>query len=226
MLRLNIALPAGRDTILEPGDRIRAVGEPTRLDALEKALGHRETSIFETDMLGLMSGILAGVIIGLIPWPITKNIVAVKLGMAGGPLLVSLLAGHFGRIGPISNRIPASARFLLREFGLVLFLAYAGSKAGEHFVATFQQSGLAVLSLSLMTVLVPVTLGFTVAYAVYRRDMVFSLGLVCGGMTSTPALGTLISSLRTQEPALSYAAIYPLALIAVTAAAQLMAMLL
>ena len=226
VLRLNISLPPGRDMVLEPGDRIRAVGDPKQLDALERALGHREASIFETDMLGLVSGILAGVILGLIPWPLTKSIGAIKLGLAGGPLFVSIVAGHFGRIGPISNRIPSSARFLLREFGLVLFLAYAGSKAGVHFVETFRESGMAVIVMSLVTVLVPVVSGFLVAFAVYRYDLTFSLGLICGGMTSTPALGTLISSLKTQEPAIAYAAIYPLALIAVTAVAQVMAMVL
>jgi putative transport protein len=169
---------------------------------------------------------LVGVAIGLIPWPITESIAPVRLGVAGGPLLVSLLAGHFGKIGPISNRIPASARFLLREFGLVLFLAYAGSRAGEHFVETFAQNGGAVLLLAFLTVFIPVLFGFAIAYWVYRYDLAFSLGLVCGGMTSTPALGVLISSLRTQQPALSYAAIYPLALIAVTAAAQIMALVL
>lgn len=226
LLRLNIALPVGRGMHLEPGDRIHIVGEPARLDELEEALGHREGSIWETDMLGLVSGMLVGVAIGLIPWPITESIAPVRLGVAGGPLLVSLLAGHFGKIGPISNRIPASARFLLREFGLVLFLAYAGSRAGEHFVETFAQNGGAVLLLSFLTVFIPVLVGFAVAYWVYRYDLAFSLGLVCGGMTSTPALGVLISSMRTQQPALSYAAIYPLALIAVTVAAQIMALVL
>lgn len=226
VMRLGIALPPGRDMTLEPGDRIRAVGEPSQLEELERALGHREQSVFETDMLGLVSGILAGVVLGLIPWPISRAIGSIKLGLAGGPLFVSILAGHFGKIGPISNRIPTSTRFLLREFGLVLFLAYAGSRAGVHFVETFQQSGAAVILTSLAIVLVPVILGFFVAFVVYRYDLAFSLGLVCGGMTSTPALGTLISSLKTQEPAIAYAAIYPLALIAVTAAAQVMAMLL
>jgi len=226
VVRLGIALAPGRDMALEPGDRIRAVGEPNQLEELEQALGHREQSIFETDMLGLVSGILAGVILGLIPWPISGAIGSLKLGLAGGPLFVSILAGHYGKIGPISNRIPASARFLLRELGLVLFLAYAGSKAGVNFVETFRQSGVAVLVTSLVIVLVPVALGFVTAFVVYRYDLTFSLGLICGGMTSTPALGTLISSLKTQEPAIAYAAIYPIALIAVTATAQVMALLL
>ncbi len=226
LLRLNISLPVGGGVYLEPGDRIRAVGGREHLDALERALGHREASIFETDMLGLLSGVLAGVVVGLIPWPISESFAPVKLGLAGGPLLISLLAGHFGKIGPISNRIPASARFLLRELGLVLFLAYAGSRAGEHFLATFQQNGMEVIALAVLSVAVPVVVGFTFAYWVYRYDMMFSLGLVCGGMTSTPALGALIGSVRSQDPALSYAAIYPLALIAVTAASQIMALLL
>lgn len=223
LLRLNFEIPAGRGVLLEPGDRIHVVGDPSRLGDLERAVGHREGSIWETDMLGLISGMLLGVVLGLIPWPLTESIAPVRLGMAGGPLFVSLLAGHFGKIGPISNRIPASSRFLLREFGLVLFLANAGSRAGEHFVETFAQNGGAVILLSLVTVFIPVLVGFAVAYWVYRYDLAFSLGLVCGGMTSTPALGVLISSMRSQQPALSYAAIYPLALIAVTLAAQIMA---
>jgi putative transport protein len=226
LLRLNIALPVGKSMRLEPGDRIRIVGEPEHLDALEDALGHREGSIYETDMLGLISGMLVGVIIGLIPWPISSGMAPVKLGLAGGPLLMSLLAGHFGKIGPISNRIPASARFLLRELGLVLFLAYAGSRAGEHFVSTFAQYGGSVIILAAFTVMMPVIVGFAVGYWVYRYDIGFTLGLLCGGMTSTPALGTLLGSMKSQEPAIAYAAIYPLALIAVTAVTQAMALLL
>jgi putative transport protein len=226
VLRLNISLSPGRNRVLEPGDRIRVVGNPQQLDKLEKTLGHREASIFETDMLGLSSGILAGIVLGLIPWKLTGSMGALKLGLAGGPLFMSIIAGHFGKIGPISNRIPASARFLLREFGLVLFLAYAGSKAGEHFVETFVQSGGAVVAMAIVTMLVPIFIGFVVAYWVYRYDLSFSLGLICGGMTSTPALGTLISSLKSQEPAVGYAAIYPIALIAVTISAQMMALFL
>jgi putative transport protein len=224
--RMNFSLTVGRDTDLEPGDRIRAVGTPENLDSLEKKLGHSESSIFETDMLGLMSGLVAGVILGLIPWQISSSMAAVKLGLAGGPLFISLLVGHFGRIGPMSNRIPASARFLLRELGLVLFLAYAGTKAGEKFIVTLQQSGIEVLFASLIIVLIPVLLGFFVSYYVYKYELTFALGLICGGMTSTPALGALVSSLRSQEPALGYAAIYPLSLIAVTVVSQLMALLL
>ena len=226
VFRQGIPLVVGRDMELEPGDRIRAVGEPAHLAALEAELGHSDTSIFETDMLGLAAGLLAGVVLGLVPWYLSENISSVKLGLAGGPLLVSLLVGHFGRIGPMTNRVPASARFLLRELGLVLFLAYAGASAGARFVETFRQSGPEVLATSLAIVTVPVVLGFVVAYYVYRYERDFSLGLVCGGMTSTPALGALVSSVQSQEPVLGYASIYPLALIGVTVVAQMMALLL
>ena len=224
--RQGIPLVVGRDMELEPGDRIRVVGEPGRLSSLESELGHSETSIFETDMLGLISGLMVGVILGLIPWYLSDAISSVKLGLAGGPLLVSLLVGHFGRIGPMNDRVPDSTKFLLREFGLVLFLAYAGAKAGERFVETFQQSGPELVLAAFLVVLVPVVLGFISAYYVYRYERDFVLGLICGGMTSTPALGALVSSVRSQEPALAYAAIYPFSLIAVTVVAQAMALLL
>lgn len=146
----------------------------------------------------------------------------VSLGTSGGTLVAGLLIGHFGRIGKIDCRVTKDALNFFRELGLVLFLIGAGVPGGinfiEHVKLTYFIYG------AVMTV-VPMVAGFLVAKYVFKLSIFNNLGSITGGMTSTPALGTLISTTGTDEVASAYAATYPIALVSVVLLSKLIILL-
>lgn len=148
-----------------------------------------------------------------------------SLGTAGGPLFAGLIIAHFGRIGNISLTVPEKTLKILRELGLCMFLLGAGVDAGQDFVSILATNGVMLFVEGIIIVLVPIIVGTIVATKVFKLDLLSTLGSVCGGMTSTPALGTLIQATGSEDVGVSYAATYPFALIVITIASQFMAML-
>jgi putative transport protein len=147
---------------------------------------------------------------------------AFSLTTTGGYLLVSLVFGHFGKMGKINLMPPAATLRVFREFGLMLFLIGAGIAGGAKFVECFQP--IYFLYGALMTI-TPMVIGFLFAKYVLKLSLLNSLGSLTGGMTSTPALGTLINVSGTEDVASAYAATYPIALIAVVLASQFLVMI-
>jgi len=145
-----------------------------------------------------------------------------SLGISGGPLFAGIIIGHFRRIGNIDIRVPAKTLSVLRELGLMLFLVGAGTDAGTGFVAVLKEYGGVLFLQGALITLLPMLIGCIVARFIFKLDVLSMLGCICGGMTSTPALGSLISSAKTEDVAVSYAATYPFALICVVIAAQLL----
>ncbi len=180
-------------------------------------------SYFELDSFGIGAFCLAavcGVLLGAIKIPLTSAGLSgstFSLTTTGGTLIVSLIFGHFGHIGPVSITIKNTTAKVFREFGLALFLMGAGIAGGARFVEYFKP--VYFLYGVLMTVL-PMILGFLFAKYVLKLSLLNNLGSITGGMTSTPALGTLINVAKTEDVASSYAATYPIALIAVVLVAQ------
>lgn len=149
-----------------------------------------------------------------------------SLGSAGGPMLVGLFFGHYRRCGLLSLDVPGATLKTMREFGLIMFLIGAGTGAGKGFVSILSQHGLSLFLYGLLMTLLPMVVGFFAAYRLLGLGVLNSLGSICGGMTSTPALGTLISVSGTDAVAASYAATYPVALVGVILAAQFISILL
>jgi putative transport protein len=218
--RHDIEFVPGPDEKLQFGDALTAVGEAEALLQFTQYAGHRERTIDETDLISLVVGLALGVVLGQVRFNLGNQSLA--LGMAGGPLLVGLLLGHFGRIGPVAGYIPRAARFLLSEIGLALFLAHAGAQAGSQLLPVVRQHGPALLGGSLLILLVPLVVGCLLARFTLRMNALQMLGGMCGAMTSTPALGVISSSVDSNLPTTSYATVYPLALILVTLMAPLL----
>jgi putative transport protein len=199
---------------LQFSDALTVVGERDALDRLAKYAGHREQSLDETDLISLATGLVFGVLLGSVEFSYGGG--SISLGLAGGPLVVGLLLGHFGRIGPIVGYMPRAARWLCAEVGLALFLAHAGSQAGSEFVSVVSQHGLQLGAGAVAILAVPLAVGFLMARYVLRIGILEMLGGICGAMTSTPGLGVVTSQVATSSPATSYAAVYPVALIIIT----------
>ncbi len=143
-----------------------------------------------------------------------------SLGTSGGPLIAGLILGHFGHAGKISFHVEKSVLECLREFGLALFLIGAGVEAGAGFIEILKEHGLILFVYGALITLIPMIVGYFVATKLMKLSLFNTLGSLCGGMTSTPALGTLIRVTGTDDVASAYAATYPVALVFVVLACQ------
>ncbi|PIQ86688.1 MAG: hypothetical protein COV74_03730 [Candidatus Omnitrophica bacterium CG11_big_fil_rev_8_21_14_0_20_45_26] len=206
--------------VLEAGDEIRTSGAPADLERFSQLVGRDRQTVYETDFLSFALGLVIGVLIGFIKIPLGGQL-SVGLGVAGGPLIAGLLFGHMGRFGQVTGHMPRAASFLTEELGLYIFLAVAGSLAGEHFVEVFVKHGFVLILSGLLITLIPVVVSVLVARFIFRMNMLVILGMICGGMTSTPALGIISSHTKSDIPALAYASIYPIAVVVTTLMAQI-----
>ena len=200
--------------MVEYGDALTAVGEREKLEEFAAYVGHRARLFDETDLISVGLGLLTGIVVGLVELRLGEASFA--LGLAGGPLIVGLLLGHFGRVGPVKGHLPRAAHRLMQEAGLILFLASAGEAAGGGLAETLAQFGPQLLGAALLTAIVPLAAGFAVGRRVLGLSVLETLGAVCGGMTSTPGLGAITSQIDADAPVISYAAAYPAALILMT----------
>ena len=199
---------------------IDAAGKPLGRTAVAAADEKKyEGKLIEMDEFGFMPFALAaviGVLVGSI------KIGTFSLTTTGGCLLTALIFGHFARIGKISIMPAASTLKVFREFGLMLFLIGAGISGGAEFIAEFQA---VYFVYGVIITIIPMIVGFLFAKYVLKLPLLNNLGSITGGMTSTPALGTLIGVSKTEDVASAYAATYPFALIAVVLASQFIILL-
>ena len=198
--------------------------------SMEKNVHHdmsadKHMELDEFGFFPFMIATIAGILIGKLVIPLPAG-ASFTLGTSGGPLLAGLVMGHFMHVGPVSISVPKPTLETLREFGLVLFLMGAGTNAGKGFVEILAQYGIALFFLGALMTLLPMVIGYVLATKIFSMDILNSLGSICGGMTSTPALGTLLAVTKTEAVAASYAATYPVALIFVVLSSQFISILL
>ena len=191
------------------------------LKAYEGKLIHLD----ECGLFPLTSCIALGILLGNVKIPLPGG-AEFSLGTTGGPLIVGLLFGHFAHIGPLDISVPVPILKTLRELGLMLFLIGAGVSGGAGFVETLQQEGPMLFVYGALMTLVPMFVGYFIASKLMKLSLFNNLGSITGGMTSTPALGTLISVAGTDDVASAYAATYPIALVSVVLCSQFIVLLL
>lgn len=200
------------DTMLELGDRIRVVSKNEKLIALTKYFGDSVKALAETDFLSISAGIVAGVLLGSIPVPLPNGTVF-KLGYAGGPLIVALILGRLHRTGSITWTLPFNANLVLRQVGLVLFLAVIGTKAGYAFGETLKTGGLAVIAAgALLTTAVTVG-GILIGYKYLKLSMACVMGIISAVGTQPACLGYANQMAQNEQPNVAYATVYPASLI-------------
>ena len=177
--------------------------------------------------LPIFVGIILGVILGSIPFSIPGMPAPVKLGLAGGPLLVALFLRRYGRIGPIVLYVPQSASFMLREVGITLFLACVGLKVGGRFVETIASGdGLYWMGLGAIITVVPLLMVGLVARIFYKMNFMVLCGLLAGSMTDPPALSFANQMAVTDAPSVTYASVYAWAMFLRIITAQAVALFL
>lgn len=227
VLRADVEVTAVPDLRLQFGDFLHVVGDETNIAKAADVLGNSLKVLNETNFIPVFLGILLGVAAGLVPLHFPGLPVPVRLGLAGGPLVLAILLGRLGRLGPLVWTMPATASTAMREMGIVLFLACVGLKAGEQFVPMLlSQDGLLLLAGAAVITLVPLLLVGVFARLVLRTNFVALCGVLAGGMTDPPALAFANTISKSDAPSVAYATVYPLTMLLRIMSAQLLVLLL
>lgn len=214
------------DTVLELGDRVRVLTRREQIEAVTKFFGDSYRAVSEVDILAFSLGLALGLLLGLAPLPLPGG-VTLKLGLAGGPLVVALILSALERTGPLVWSVPYSANMTLRQIGLVLFLAGVGTRAGYAFVSTLSQgSGWTIFLAGAAVTLVSALALLWIGYRVLKIPMGLLTGMLAGLQTQPAVLGYAVEQARNDLPNIGYATVYPLATIAKIILAQVVLALL
>ena len=210
--RAGVELVASSSASLQFGDILNLVGRPEAIDAVAAELGNAQQKLQQVQMLPVFIGIGLGVLLGSIPLFIPGFPAALKLGLAGGPLIMALILGRIGSIGKLYWFMPPSANLALRELGIVLFLAVVGLKSGGDFVATLTQGdGLSWIAYGIFITAIPLLTVGILARMLAKMNYLTLCGMLAGSMTDPPALAFANNLHATSgAAALSYATVYPL----------------
>lgn len=212
---------------LQFGDHLTAVGPKAGLQTVEAELGNSPDTLNRPQLVPIFLGIVLGVAVGSIPLTIPGLHSTLRIGLAGGPMIAAIVLAQFGNIGSVIWYMPAAANQLFRDFGLAVFLACVGLRAGDHFLQQLTQSGgLALVVWGVLITVLPVLIVGCLARLLWKMNYVTLAGWVAGAMTSSPALLFAGELAQSDAPALAYAAVAPLAMLAPILCAQLLVLLL
>jgi putative transport protein len=208
---------------LQFGDVLRIVGGEADIARAAQEIGNSMKALNHTNFGAVFVGIAVGVLVGLLPLQFPGVPVPVRLGIAGGPLLAGIFLSHFGRIGPVVWYMPENANTALREFGIVLFLACVGLKAGAHFMEVILRGdGLLWMGCAAAITLLPLLLVGAFGRLVLKLNFMNLCGLLAGSMTDPPALAFANATAGSDAPSVAYAAVYPLTMLLRIVVAQLL----
>lgn len=223
--RAGVDLIADSRLQLQLGDRVTIVGSEAAIANVEKVLGNSLKRLREPNLISIFIGIALGVLVGSIPFMIPGIPQPVKLGLAGGPLIVAILISKFGPKYKMVTYTTMSANLMLREIGIAIFLACVGLAAGENFVETVVNGGYKWIGYGVIITVVPVLIIGTIGRKVYKLNYYTLMGMLSGSMTDPPALAFANSTAGNDIPAVSYATVYPLTMFLRVITAQLMILL-
>lgn len=225
--RAGIDLLPSRSLRLQLGDKLTIVGDARAIENVSKILGNESKALKNPNLISIFIGIVLGIVLGSIPIAIPGISMPVKLGIAGGPIIVGILMGSFGPRFHIATYTTRSANLMLRQFGLTLYLAGLGLSAGNGFFETvFSWEGLKWVAISLSLSMIPVLLMGFAAAKIFKMDYADNIGMLCGGMANPFALDYAYSDSEGDDPAAVYATVYPANIFLRVISAQLIIMLL
>jgi putative transport protein len=221
--RMRLPVPRSPELVIKKGDVVTVVGPASHIELLGDAFGHVERELVETDMLTFAFGITFGVLLGLLS--VSIGGVSIGLGSAGGLLASGLIVGLLRSIRPTFGRLPPAARWLLMEFGLLLFMAGVGLRAGQDIVETFLSAGPTLIGMGVVVTTVPVLLGYAFGRRVLGIEPVLLFGAITGAMTSGASLSIVTGAAKSDAPALGYTGTYAFANILLTIAGSVILLL-
>ena len=208
--RSGIDLSPSPDLALKFGDKLMVVGEKEGIKGVARLLGNNAKKLSDTDFFPM--GIVLGVLFGKLNISFSDTL-SFSPGLTGGVLMVALVLSAVGKTGPIIWSMSGPANQLLRQLGLLLFLAEVGTSAGKNLVATFQESGLLMFGVGAAITVVPMLVAVIVGRLVFKINILDLLGTITGGMTITPGLAAADSMVDSNIPSVAYATVYPIAMV-------------
>ena len=221
--RSGVQLLATPDLTLQLGDRLTVVGEQEAIRNVERILGNAVKSLNEPNLVAVFIGIILGLVLGSIPFSLPGVTMPVKLGLAGGPIIVGILIGTFGPRLHMITYTTQSANLMLRALGLSLYLACLGLDAGAQFFATVMRpEGALWLLLGFLVTFVPVVVVAVVALRAAKLDFGTVAGLLCGSMANPMALNYANDTIEGDKPSVAYATVYPVCMFLRVLIAQLL----
>ncbi len=225
ILRAGVDLQADADLILQVGDSMKVVGSEEGIQRLAKLVGNEPESLHKPNLMPIFFGIALGVLVGMLPIRFPSMPQPLKLGLAGGPLIVAILLGHFGPKLRITTYTALSANLMIREIGISLFMAAVGLGAGKTFVASLTGGGYVWVLYGALITLIPMTVTALVARWVMKMDFFKICGLLAGGTTDPALLAFSEQMFGSGRIAVNYATVYPLTMFLRVVAAQVMIMI-
>lgn len=224
--RSGMDLFAARQLRLQVGDRVMVVGPQDAIERVANLLGNQLRRLDHPNIVTIFVGILCGILFGSLPIAIPDMPTPVKLGLAGGPLIISILIGRFGHKVKLVTYTTMSANLMLREVGLVLFLASVGIKAGENFVQmVVEGDGVLYVGIGFLITFIPLLITGIVARWHHRVNYFTLMGLIAGSNTDPPALAYANQIAGNDAPAVGYSTVYPLTMFLRILTAQLLVLL-
>lgn len=225
--RVGIQLLASPRLALQIGDILTVVGEVGQVDKVAERIGDEVKRLRHPNLIAIFLGIAMGLILGSIPIPVPGLSLPLSLGIAGGPIVVGIFMGAFGPRFKIATYTTQSANLLMRQFGLVVYLACLGINSGAHFFETIlQPEGAMWIGLGAILTIIPVLLVGFVAMKVLKLNYGRSVGMLCGSMANPIALNYINSQTESDDPSVAYATVYPIAMFVRIITAQILIMLL
>ena len=225
--RAGIDLFASPSLHLQLGDRLTIVGEQRAIENVSAILGNEAKRLKTPNLFAIFVGIVLGLILGSIPIAIPGMSVPMKLGIAGGPIIVGLLMGAFGPRLHLSIYTTRSANLMLQQLGLTIYLAGLGLSAGAGFFETvFTSDGLIWVLISLMLAIVPMFIIGMISNKIFKIDYARNVGMLCGSMANPIALNYANSTVEGDEPSVAYATVYPACIFLRVFSAQMIMLLL
>lgn len=223
VIRSGVVLLADPRLVLQIGDRLTVVGEAKSVENVEKVLGNAVDVVREPNMAAMFIGIVLGLLLGSIPFFIPGMSTPVKLGLAGGPIIVGILIGRFGPQFHLVIFTTRSANLMLRGIGLSLYLGCLGLAAGANFLDTIMRAdGLLWIALGVAITFFPVVIMALISMRWSKLDFGSSCGMLCGAMANPMALDYANSTIPGDNPSVSYATVYPLAIFSRIIIAQIL----
>jgi len=217
--RMRMEIPRTADFMLRKGDILTVVGPRDNVDLLGEELGHVEREIAETDMVTFAFGIAIGVVIGL--FAVNVGQLSIGLGSAGGLLTAGLAIGYLRSIHPTFGRLPDAARWILMEFGLLLFMAGVGLRAGGDIIETFAVAGPTLVLAGIVVTITPILVGYFFGRKVLKMHPVLLFGGITGSMTSGASLSVVTKAANSSMPSLGYTGAYAFANVLLTVAGSI-----
>ena len=221
--RSGIDIAPSPELALKFGDKLTVVGEKEGIQSIARLLGNDAKKLSDTDFFPIAMGIVLGVLFGKLNISFGGSM-SFSPGLTGGVLMMALFLSAIGKTGPILWSMSGASNQLLRQLGLLLFLAEVGTSAGKNLVATFQESGFLLFGIGALITIVPMLTAALIGRLVFKISMLDLLGTITGGMTSTPGLAAADSMTDSNIPGVAYATVYPIAMVLLILFIQVIAM--